>query len=417
MQDMRRVVITGMGAVSPLGLDVPSLWQGITEGQNGIAPITLFDAEGFETRFAGEVKGFDPATCMDKKESRRTDRFVHLALAAVQEALRTSELVITNENNTDVGVFFGSGIGGLDTLSKQVDTLKKRGPGRVSPFTIPSMITNIAAGHISMATGARGPNICHTSACASGAHSIGEAFEAITVGRAKVLLAGGSEAPITPIGVAGFNSARAISTRNDSPATASRPFDVSRDGFVLSEGGAVLVMEDMEHAISRGAPMLAEVVGYGTSGDAYHITQPPEDGSGAAIAMHKALKRANLAPTNVSYINAHGTSTPAGDVAETNAIKTVFGEHAARVPVSSSKSQFGHLLGAAGPLEIIVSILAMNQGILPPTINLNQPDPACDLDYVPHTARPGQIDVFMSNSFGFGGHNVSLVFRKVADSC
>jgi 3-oxoacyl-[acyl-carrier-protein] synthase II len=396
-----------------LGLDVPTLWQGIIGGQSGISPITLFDSEGFDTRFAGEVKGFDAVNYMDKKETQRTDRFVHMGLAAVQEALRSSELTITHDNCTDVGVFIGSGIGGLETLTRQIDTLKKRGPGRVSPFIIPAMITNIAAGHISIATGARGPNMCHTSACASGAHSIGEAFEAICAGRVNVILAGGCEAPINHMAVAGFNSARAISTRNDTPTTASRPFDKSRDGFVLSEGAAVLVMEDLAHALHRGAPIVAEIIGYGASADAYHITQPPEDGNGAALAMHNALKRAHLAPAEVSYINAHGTSTPAGDIAETNAIKTVFGEHATTIPVSSNKSQFGHLLGAAGPLEAVVSILAMNQGLLPPTINLNEPDPACDLDYVPRTARPGQIEVFMSNSFGFGGHNVSLIFRKI----
>ncbi len=413
MEYTRRVVVTGMGAVSPLGLDVATLWRGIVEAQSGIGPITLFDAEGFETRFAGEVKEFDPNAYMDRKEARRTDRFIHLAFAATQEALRTSELTITPENGADVGVFLGSGIGGLETCCSQYETLLKRGPGRVSPFTIPSMITNIASGHISIAIGARGPNMCHTSACASGAHSIGEAAETIRRGWAKVILAGGSEAPITLLGVAGFNSARAISTRNDTPETASRPFESTRDGFILSEGAAMLVLEDMEHALNRGAPILAELVGYGASADAYHITQPPESGEGAALAMQRGLQHAGIAPDEVSYVNAHGTSTPAGDIAETRAIKKLFGDYAAKLPVSSSKSQFGHLLGAAGPLEAVVSLMAIKQNILPPTINLQQPDPQCDLDYVPHTARVGTVDVVVSNSFGFGGHNVSLVFRRV----
>jgi 3-oxoacyl-[acyl-carrier-protein] synthase II len=374
--------------------------------------MTLFDAEMLDTRFAGEVKGFDPGNYMDRKEARRTDRFVQLVVAATQEALTSSELSITPENSEAIGVLLGSGIGGLDTLTKQHEVLLNRGPGRVSPFLIPAMITNMAAGHISISTGARGPNMCTTSACASSAHAIGEGAEIIRRGWARAMIVGGSEAPLNPLGVAAFSSARAISTRNDSPETASRPFDATRDGFVLSEGAAVLVIEDMEHAQARGAPILAEVLSYGVSADAYHITQPPEGGEGAARAMRMALKHSGLVPEDVNYINAHGTSTEVGDVAETQAIKAVFGDHAQRLPVSSSKSQFGHLLGAAGAIEAIVSILAIQNDLIPPTINLNEPDPRCDLDYVPNQARPGHINVVISNSFGFGGHNVSLVLRR-----
>jgi 3-oxoacyl-[acyl-carrier-protein] synthase II len=413
MQTERRVVITGMGAVSPLGLDVPTLWQNITQSQSGVAPITLFDATDFETRFAGEVKNFDPNNHMDRKEVRRTDRFVQFAIAATQEALRSAELAITPENSADIGVFLASGIGGIETLTTQHEVMLKRGPGRVSPFMIPAMITNMAAGQISINTGVRGPSMCHTSACASGSHAIGEAAETIRRGWAKAMIAGGSEAPITPLGIAGFNSARAISTRNDEPATASRPFDETRDGFILSEGAAIIILEDLEYALSRGASIIAEVVGYGSSSDAFHITQPPETGEGAALAMQRALHHGQTAPTDVHYINTHGTSTPAGDVAETMAIKTTLGDHAYQIPVSSSKSQLGHMLGAAGAVETIISMLAMQHKLLPPTINLHHPDQRCDLDYVPHTARPcEQLDTVINNSFGFGGHNVSLVLRR-----
>ncbi len=408
----RRVVVTGMGSVSPLGLDTPTLWEGIASGRNGIGPITLFDPSALETQFAGEVKRFDPTNYMDRKEARRTDRFIHLVTAATQEALHTSRFKISEENAEDVGVFLGSGIGGLETLSAQHQIMLNRGPGRVSPFLVPSMITNMAAGQISILTGARGPNLCTTSACASAAHAIGEAAETIRRGWASAIIAGGSEAPITPIGVAAFNSARAISTRNDVPETASRPFDATRDGFVLSEGAAVLILEDLEHALRRDAPVLAELVSYGATADAFHITQPPESGEGAARAMRLALKHSNLDPGEVSYINAHGTSTEIGDVAETAAIKSVFGEYASRLPVSSSKSQFGHLLGAAGAIETIVCVLAIQHNRLPPTINLREPDPRCDLDYVPNASRPAQVDVVMCNSFGFGGHNVSLLLRR-----
>ncbi|GIV99353.1 beta-ketoacyl-ACP synthase II [Roseiflexus sp.] len=412
----RRVVVTGMGAVSPLGLDVPSLWQGIREARSGIGPITLCDASNLESRIAGEVRGFDPLNYMDRKEVRRNDRFIHLAIAAATEALRTAELTATPDNADAIGVIIGSGIGGITTLAEGVITLQERGPSRISPFLVPAMITNMAAGQVSMLFGLKGPNYCPTSACASGAHAIGEAAEIIRRGWASAVVAGGSEAPITPIGIASFASAKAISTRNDDPAGASRPFDAERDGFVLAEGGAILVLEDLEFARARGARILAEIVGYGLSADAYHITQPAPGGEGALRSMRAALKHAGLSPDDIDYINAHGTSTPAGDIAETEAIKRLLGERAYRVPVSSSKSQFGHLLGAAGAIEAIVSILAIQENLLPPTINYTTPDPQCDLDYVPNAARPARVDTVLSNSFGFGGHNVSLIFRRYEEA-
>ena len=407
----RRVVVTGMGAVSPLGLDVPALWEGIREARSGIGPITLCSTEGLESRIAGEVKGFDPLNYMDRKEVRRNDRFIHFAFAAAAEAVRTAELTVTPENAEDIGVIIGSGIGGLATLVEANNILRDKGASRVGPFVVPGMITNMAAGQVSIRHGMRGPSYCTTSACASSAHAIGEAFETIKRGWAKAIVAGGSEAPIVPVGIAAFVNARAISTHNEEPATASRPFDATRDGFVLSEGGAVVVLEDLEFAQARGARILAEVVGYGLTSDAYHITQPIEGGAGALRAMRLALRSAGVSPDEVDYINAHGTSTPAGDVAETQAVKTLLGERAYQVPFSSSKSQFGHLLGAAGALEGIVTILAIQNSLLPATINHQTPDPECDLDYVLNTPRSATIRVAMSNSFGFGGHNVSLVFR------
>src|SRR6266545_2127189 len=364
----RRVVVTGMGAVSPLGLDVPTLWQGVREARSGIGPVTLCSTDGLDSRIAGEVKGFDAQNYMDRREIRRNDRFIHFAIAATHEALRSAELTITPENADEIGAIIGSGIGGIDTFADGMRTMVERGPGRVSPFLVPAMITNMAAGQISMQFGLKGPSWCPTSACATGAHAIGEAVETIRRGWARAVLAGGAEAPITPIGIAAFVACRAISTRNDEPATASRPFDATRDGFVLSEGCGLLLLEDLRHA--------------------------------------------GLLPDDVDYINAHGTSTPAGDVAETQAIKSLLGERAYRVPVSSSKSQIGHLVGAAGAVEAVITILALQNGLLPPTINIANPDPQCDLDYVPNAARPAAIDIAISNSFGFGGHNVSLVFRR-----
>ncbi|MBO9312152.1 MAG: beta-ketoacyl-ACP synthase II [Chloroflexus sp.] len=408
----RRVVVTGMGAISPLGLSVAELWQGIVAARSGVGPITLFDPTGFDTRFAAEVKGFDPTNYMDRKEARRTDRFVQFAVAATKEALRDAELEITPANRDEVGVFIASGIGGIATLSEQLEVLRSRGPGRISPFLIPAMITNLAAGQVSIVTGARGPSYCVTSACASSAHAIGEAAETIRRGWAKAMIVGGSEASITPIGVAGFNAMRALSTRNEDYAHASRPFDAERDGFVMGEGAAVLILEDLEFALARGARILAEVVGYGATSDAYHISNLAEDGEGVARAIRLALQRGGLAPSDVDYINAHATSTPAGDPVEAAAIKQVFGGREQSPPVSASKSQFGHLLGAAGAIEAVVTVLAMQNNLLPATINLQHPDPECDLDFVPNHPRPAQIEVALSNSFGFGGHNVCLAFRK-----
>jgi 3-oxoacyl-[acyl-carrier-protein] synthase II len=408
----RRVVVTGMGAVSPLGLDVPSLWEGIRTAKSGIGPITLCDVSNLETRFGGEVKQFDASNYMDKRDARRYDRFIHLAVAAAGEAIRMANLVATPETAEDIGVIVGSGMGGLTILADNILTLNTKGPGRVSPFMVSGMITNMAAGQISMMHGFKGPNYCPTSACATAAHAIGEAAEMIRRGIATIMVAGGTEAVITPIGIAGFNANKALSTRNESPETASRPFDATRDGFVIAEGSAVLILESYESAVSRGATIYAELVGYGLSADAYHITAPAPGGEGAGRAMKIALKQAGIAPNEVQYINAHGTSTNAGDIAETMAIKSVFGEHAYHLAVSSSKSQLGHLIGAAGAIEAVITVQAMLNQVLPPTINLQTPDPECDLDYVANAARPGRIDVAVSNSFGFGGHNASLAFRR-----
>jgi 3-oxoacyl-[acyl-carrier-protein] synthase II len=408
----RRVVITGMGAVSPLGLDIASLWQGIVEARSAVGPTTLCPVDDLGSRIAAEVPGFDPHQYMDRKDARRTDRFVHFAVAAAGEALRSAGLTITAENAERVGAVIGSGIGGLGTLADSVTVLNARGPGRVGPFVVPAMITNMASGQVSMMYNLQGPNFCVTSACATAAHAIGEAAETIRRGWADAMVAGGSEAPITRIGIAAFASSKAISTRNDEPATASRPFDATREGFVLAEGGAMVVLESLEHAISRGAPILAELIGYGLSADAYHVTQPLPGGQGALRAMRTALQHAGIDPADIDYINAHGTSTPIGDIAETQAIKALLGERAPQVPVSSNKSQFGHLLGAAGSIEAIVTVLAIRNELLPATINLQTPDPQCDLDYVPNVPRPRRIDTALSNSFGFGGHNVSLVIRR-----
>ena len=408
----RRVVVTGMGAISPLGLDIPALWDGIRTARSGTGPITICDVSNLETRFGGEVKNFDPTNYMDRKEARRNDRFIHFAIAAANEAITMAGIKATPDNAEDIGVVVGSGIGGIATIAENILTMHEKGPGRVSPFMVPAMITNMAAGQISMMHGFKGPNFCPTSACATAAHAIGEAAEIIRRGAATIMIAGGSEAPITPLGIAGFNANKAVSTNNDNPTTASRPFDATRDGFVLAEGGAIVVLESLESAISRGATIYAEIIGYGLSADAYHITSPAPGGEGAGRAMKMALRTAGIIPSDVQYVNAHGTSTNAGDIAETMAIKTVFGEHAAKLAVSSSKSQLGHLVGAAGAIEAVICILAMQHSLIPATINLHTPDPACDLDYVPNTPRPGTIDIAVSNSFGFGGHNVSLALRR-----
>lgn len=407
-----RVVVTGMGALTPLGLDINTTWEGLVDGKSGIGHIAQFDASSLETRFAGEVKGFDPVEYMGRKEARRMDRFSQLAVAASVEAVRDAGLEINDTNKGNIGVLIGSGIGGLLTMSEQVRILIEQGPDRVSPFLVPMMIADMASAQVSIALGARGPNFCPTSACSSGSDAIGTAYEIIKRGDAEAMFAGGSEAIITPIGVAGFSANRALSTRNEAPQQASRPFDAERDGFVIGEGAAILVLEDLAFARERGARIIAEITGYGASSDAVHITQPSENGEGAARAMQMALRKAGLAPSEIGYINAHGTSTPLNDKVETMAIKTVFGDYAYHVPISSTKSMTGHLLGAAGAIEGAVCIKVINTGVIPPTVNYNNPDPECDLDYVPNKAREARISSAMSNSFGFGGHNSVLVFQE-----
>ncbi len=409
---MRRVVVTGIGLVTPVGLTTDETWDALTNGRVGIGPITLFDAAGFDSRIAGEVKGFDPLRCMERKEARRADRFTQFAAAAAQEALAHAALDITHDNGQRTAIIVGTAMGGIMTLAEEFEQLRTKGPGRVSPFLMPMMLPDMASGQLTIRLGARGPNYALVSACASGADAIGEAANMIARGDADVALAGGAEAPITPIAVAGFAAAKALSTRNDDPATASRPFAAGRDGFVIAEGCGLLVLEAEEHAKARGARILAEVAGYAATSDAFHITQPDEQGEGAARAMRLALERAGLQPDDVDYINAHGTSTPLNDRMETLAIKRAFGEYAYQVPISSTKSMIGHLLGAAGAVEAAVCVLAIERGVIPPTANYVEPDPECDLDYVPNLARAATVDVAMTNSFGFGGHNSCLIFRR-----
>lgn len=407
---MRRVAVTGMGVVTCVGVGVDRMWESLVAGRSGIAPIEHFDASEYPTRFAGYVRDFDPSAVIDAKEARRLSRFQQFALVAADEALRDAGLEeIPAELAPRAGVIVGSGIGGLQTMEDQLKVLIERGPGRISPFLVPMMIVDLAAGLISIRYGLKGINYAPVSACATGNHAIGEAFEAIRRGEADVIVAGGFDAGVTPLGLAGFCAARALSTRNDDPQGASRPFSASRDGFVIAEGGALLVLEEWEHARARGARIRAELVGYGATADAYHITAPAPDGAGAERSMRLALQKAGLTPGDVDYINAHGTSTPAGDLAETAAVKMVFGESAP--PISSTKSMMGHMLGGAGAVEAVVCVLAIERSVIPATINLTDPDPACDLDYVPNTAREASVSVAMSNSFGFGGHNATLVFR------
>ena len=407
----RRVVVTGVGMVTPLGHTAASTWEALLAGRSGAGPITRFDASAFETRIACEVKDFDPGRYLDRKEARRMDRYTHFAIAATAEALQDANLRITPENADDIGIIVGSGIGGIETLSQQFQVYFEKGPSRLSPFLCTMMIGNMAAGHASIVFGMRGPNYGTVSACASGAHAIGAAFETVRRGAASVMLAGGAEAPVVPIGIGTFNSMRALSTRNDEPEKASRPFDRDRDGFVIGEGAGILVLEELEHARSRGAHIYGEIVGYGATADACHVTAPAEGGAGAARAMLAALREAGLHPDDVDYINAHGTSTPLNDKAETSAIKAVFGKRAWDIPVSSTKSMTGHLLGAAGAVEAIICLLAIRDSIVPPTINLENPDPDCDLDYVPNVARRHRVRVALSNSLGFGGHNATLILR------
>jgi len=412
--DGKRVWITGAGVVSPIGNTLQEFWDHLLQGVSGAGPITRFDTTAYDTRFACEVKGFTTEGALDRKEAKRMDRFVQYAVVAALEAVRNSGLDLEAIDRSRVGVIIGSGIGGMETFEEQHASLLQKGPRRVSPFFIPMMIIDMAAGQVSIQLGLKGPNFATVSACASGAHAIGEALRLIRAGDADVILAGGSEATITPMAVAGFSSARALSTRNDDPTRASRPFDSERDGFVIGEGAAVLVLETEEHARRRGAQPYCELAGYGATGDAYHMTAPCVDGEGAARAMKRALEDAQMPSHDVQHINAHGTSTPAGDPAEVAAIKHVFGSHACRLMVSSTKSMTGHLLGAAGGLEAVAVALTVARGVVPPTINLERPDPTCDLDFVPNQARTHRVTAAISNSFGFGGHNVTLAVRAVA---
>ena len=411
-----RVVVTGIGIISPVGLDAVTTWNSLINGRGGVDNITLFDASAHTTKFAAEVKGFDPNKYIDRKLVRRMDRFTQLAVAASQEALRDSQLQIDDNNRNDINVMVGSGIGGLGTLSEQLKILNEKGPDRVSPFLIPMMISDMAGAQISINIGAKGANVCSTSACSSGSDAIGNAYEILKRGDGVAIITGGAEAVITPIGVAGFNAARALSTRNDDPKTASRPFDAQRDGFVIGEGAAILVLETLEFAKQRGAHILAEIIAYGASSDAYHITSPTESGEGAVRAMKMALRKAEIAPTEVDYINAHGTATELNDRVETKAIKTVFGDYAYKVPISSTKSMTGHMIGAAGAIEAAICVLTIQNGIIPPTINYANPDPDCDLDYVPNVARRANVKTTLSNTFGFGGHNSCLIIRKYSEA-
>jgi 3-oxoacyl-[acyl-carrier-protein] synthase II len=411
----RRVVITGLGCVSPVGNNVSDAWQALLAGKSGAAPITAFDASAHKTKFAAEVKGFDAAALFGTRDARKMDRFTQLATAATLEALEHSGLKINESNRDRVGILIGTGIGGIITILEQYDVMKERGPERVSPFLIPMMISDSAAGNLAIRVGARGPNMSLATACASGTNSLGEAAEMIRRGAADVMIAGASEASISALAMAGMNVMTALSTRNDDPQRASRPFDKDRDGFLMGEGAGVLILESLEYAKARGADILCEFTGYGTTDDAHHISAPAENGAGAAMSMKFALENAGLSVNDISYINAHGTSTQLNDKSETAAIKTVFGEQAYQIPVSSTKSMTGHLLGASGALEAVICAMAIQDNILPPTINYETPDPVCDLDYVPNKPRKATPEHIMSNSFGFGGHNATLVVSRFKD--
>ncbi|MGC1105608.1 MAG: beta-ketoacyl-ACP synthase II [Candidatus Acidiferrales bacterium] len=407
----RRVVVTGVGLVCACGIGTEEVWKNLVAGKSGIGPITQFDATGFDCRFAGEVKGFDPFHWIEKKEVKKMARFIHLAVAATDFAMKMAAMEI-NEKNADLtGVYIGSGIGGFDVIEREHSKLIHGGPGKISPFFIPSAIINLASGQISIRLGAKGPNSATATACSASAHAIGDAFKIIQRRDAEVMIAGGSEAAITPMGVGGFAAMKALSTRNDEPTRASRPFDAQRDGFVMGEGAGVLILESLEYAQRRGANILAEIVGYGMSADAFHMTQPSEDGDGAYRVMCASLKDAGIAPAQIGYVNAHGTSTQIGDALETLAIKRTFGDAASKIPVSSTKSMTGHVLGGAGGIEAGISVLALREQMAPPTINYENPDPACDLDYIPNEARKVTMQYALSNSFGFGGTNASLVFK------
>ena len=409
---MRRVVVTAVGLVSPVGIGTESTWQALREGLNGIARITHFDTENFACKMAGEVKNFDPLDYVDKKDLRKMGRFIFFAIAATNFAAQAAGLEVDDSIAERVGVYIGSGIGGFDIIEREHMNLLKGGPRRISPFFIPSTIVNLASGQVSIRIGAKGPNSATSTACTTGAHAVGDSYKIIERGDADVMICGGSEASITPMGIGGFAAMRALSTRNDEPDKACRPWDQHRDGFIVGEGAGVLVLEELGFAQRRGAPILAEIVGYGMSGDAFHITSPSEDGEGATRVMQNAINDAGIAPEQIDYINAHGTSTPLGDVIETRAIRKTFGEHAGKVAISSTKSMTGHLLGGAGGLEAGIAVLALRDQVAPPTINHTHPDPECDLDYVPLEARPMTINYALSNSFGFGGTNGALIFKR-----
>lgn len=409
-----RVVVTGVGLVSPLGIGTDETWQGLMEGRSGIGPVTRFDTTGYDCRIAGEVKNFDPALYIPKKEIKKSDTFIHYAVAAADLAVQDAGLVVDDSNREEVGVLIGSGIGGLPVIEATHSVLVEKGPSRVSPFFIPSLIVNMAAGVVSIRLGAQGPNTAPATACTTGLHAVGDAFRLIQTGRAQAMIAGGAESVLTPLAFAGFGAMKALSTRNDEPTKASRPWDKNRDGFVMGEGAGILVLEELEVAKRRSARIYAEVVGYAMSADAYHISAPDPEGGGAARVMKLALKDAGLAPQAIGYINAHGTSTPLGDLAEVKAIKQVFGDHAYRLAVSSTKSSTGHLLGAAGGLEAGILALAVQHQTLPATINLDDPDPEADLDFVPHTPRKADLEYGLTNSFGFGGTNGALILRRFA---
>ncbi|AUC60999.1 beta-ketoacyl-acyl-carrier-protein synthase II FabF [Cyanobacterium sp. HL-69] len=411
-QQLKRVVVTGLGAITPIGNNLEEYWQGLIQARNGIGLVTLFDTTDHACKIAGEVKEFDPLSFMDKKEAKRMARFSQFAVATSKMALENAGLVIDDSNAHDIGIVIGTGVGGLKVMEDQQEILLSKGPGRVSPFLVPTMIANMAAGLTAIQVGAKGPNSCPVTACAAGSNAIGDAFRLVRGGYAKAMICGGTEAAVTPLAMAGFASAKAMSTRNDDPQTASRPFDKDRSGFVMGEGCGILILEEREHALARGANIYAEIVGYGMTCDAYHMTAPVPEGLGATRAIELALKDGGISPDEISYINAHGTSTPANDVTETKAIKNALGDNARNVVISSTKSMTGHLLGGSGGIEAVATVMAIAHNQVPPTINLTNPDPECDLDYTPHTSRKMPVEVALSNSFGFGGHNVTLAFRK-----